>query len=127
MISSRRRMGFSLSGRSWFSRPGPRLSWRQGGQVRREHQHIVDGKLFNGWLHERAAYSRSGAVLEVVELADGIVRRAAGNPRYGPEPFQVGAVAGAARDGLAPAPASSQRPAFLNAAHRHESDENGVC
>ena len=101
-------------------------SWRQRGYVGGEHQHVVDGELFNGRLHEGASCPRSGAVLEVVELADDVVRRAAGDAGYRPKAFQVGAVTGCALDGLAVAPAGGERLPLLDAANRDVSDENGM-
>jgi hypothetical protein len=49
-------------------------SWRQRGYVRGKRNHVFDSELFNDGLHHGAANPCPGAMLEVVELADGVAR-----------------------------------------------------
>ena len=42
----------------------------QRGRVGGEGDHVVEGELFDGLLHERAAQAGAHAMLEIIELAD---------------------------------------------------------
>jgi hypothetical protein len=71
---------------------------------RQQAQARLRRRAFHGNLHEGAANPRAGAILEIVELADDVARRAARYPGCGPKSSQVGAVIGSARQGLVLAP-----------------------
>lgn len=74
---------------------------RQRGEVCSERNHVVLSELLNSGFHQGAANSRPCALLEVVELADDIARRATSNPGYRANAFEVGAMADSAWDCLA--------------------------
>src|SRR5262245_28753467 len=100
---------------TFYARNGRLDTPCSGSQRRRvcgEHPHGLDRELLDGSLHERAAAAGPGAVLEIIELSHDIARRAPRDTGYGPEPFQVGAVARCALKRLACAAGRSERLAF---------------
>src|SRR5688572_25508458 len=96
---------------------------RQRPRVRSQRDHVFEGELFHRLLHERAADSRAGAVLEIVELAHDVSRRAPRDPGYRPEALKVRPVACRALYGLAPSTCRGEALSLLDAAGGNVRDE----
>ena len=83
-----------------------------------KRRHVFDGEVFDRRLHQRAGESGARAVLEIVELADEIGRRATGNAGDRANSFQFGAVTDRALHGLAGAARRRQLATFRDGAGR---------
>src|ERR1051326_7102453 len=90
--------------------------WFERGDVRGNREGVVLAQFLYGGLHERGVRPGAGALLEVIQRAADVARRAAGNRRDDDvlqhHAAHVGAVAGAALGG------ADERLPLLHAADR---------